>query len=442
MDYETIKKLAKEKKCRFKDLIALSEQNDPFYIGRKSQLEMASWFERLWNDFGYSGAVGIHLRRVHYKAVSKSILKPDNGSYENTENDWHFLSDASKYARYLHLVPAEAFIDRKNAAPQINSKLWVSQPWLTVEEKELFDEFSLPPFPRPPNFQIVNFGWTQRYHLELWCEKSSMNDVLEPLCKRYGVNFIYGAGELSITHALGLVNRLERRYDRPCRIFYVSDFDPAGQSMPVAVARKIEKFLYDLDDTFDVQLDPVVLTFEQCEKFKLPRTPLKPTEKRAEKFEDQFGSGATELDALEALHPGELKKILEEKILRYYDVTLPRRTDKAVDKLIEDLRKVRSEILENDDRAEELEDLKRQYANLHAHFEEELTDISKSLENLYSVIGSELKDKKPDIEDYDVPEGKVATETEETLFDSKRDYFSQLEAYKKFQGRSSEKMDS
>jgi hypothetical protein len=441
MDYEKIKKFAKEKKCSVLDCIALSAQNDPFYVGMKSQIRMAEWFERLWHDFGYAGGNGIHVRRIHYKAVSKDVVKPNGLLYKNTEPDWGFLDNASKYARYLQLVPAASFDDRKNAAPQINSKLYVSQPWLEVEEESLFNSFSLPDFPRPPNYKIINFDWTQRYHLELWAEKSTMNDILEPLCKRYGVNFIYGTGELSLTHALGLVNRLERRYNRPCRIFYVSDFDPAGMSMPVAVARKIEKFLYDLDDTFDVRLEPVVLTPEQCQKYSLPRTPLKPTEKRAGQFEDRFGAGATELDALEALHPGELKKILEKKILQYYDRTLPRRTNEKCDELIKDLGEVRKEVLETDDRILELEDLERQYENLREHFHEELSDISRSLENLYQVIGSDLEQKMPDIEKYPVPAGKDAEEPEDVLFNSKRDYFSQLAAYKAFQGKRTDSQD-
>jgi len=37
-----------------------------------------------------------------------------------------------------------------------------------------------------------------------------------------------------------LLSRCQR--DHPLRIFYVSDFDPAGQCMPVSAARKIEFF--------------------------------------------------------------------------------------------------------------------------------------------------------------------------------------------------------
>ena len=40
------------------------------------------------------------------------------------------------------------------------------------------------------------------------------------------------------------------------------------------------------------------------------------------RFEARFGEGATELDALEALRPGELEQILTQEIERYFDNNL------------------------------------------------------------------------------------------------------------------------
>jgi hypothetical protein len=68
----------------------------------------------------------------------------------------------------------------------------------------------------------------------LWCEKTTINDVLEPLCREYGAVLQSGAGELSITATRLLAERLQEQ-EKPTRIFYISDFDPAVESMPVAV---------------------------------------------------------------------------------------------------------------------------------------------------------------------------------------------------------------
>lgn len=102
----------------------------------------------------------------------------------------------------------------------------------------------------------------------------------------------------------------------------------SGSGQP-SVEIALEYWIREADLDVDATLDPIVLTPEQCQRYQLPRTPLKETESRAAKFEDRFGSGATELDALEALHPGELRKIVDDEVLRYIDPTLPGRTPQA-----------------------------------------------------------------------------------------------------------------
>src|SRR5262249_26090751 len=151
------------------------------------------------------------------------------------------------------------------------------------------------------------------------------------LGERYGVNIITGTGELSLTHCVRLVRRADES-GLPVRILYVSDFDPAGASMPVAVAPEIEHTL-SREQRHDLRIQdrPLVLTHDQCIDYELPRSPIK-DEGRAHVFEERFGEGATELDALEALHPGELERILVKEIERYYDTSLDDEiADKAAD---------------------------------------------------------------------------------------------------------------
>jgi hypothetical protein len=69
------------------------------------------------------------------------------------------------------------------------------------------------------------------------------------------------------------------------------------------------------------------LTADQCKQYHLPRTPIKDSERRAGVFEARHGAGATELDALEALHPGELRKIVIEAVDHYYDSDLQERAE-------------------------------------------------------------------------------------------------------------------
>ena len=175
-----------------------------------------------------------------------------------------------------------------------------------------------------PTIDVYGYGYEnsdQPYHLELWVEKSTMNDELEPVCRSMGANLVTSLGFQSITSVVDLLKRIAGR-DKPARIFYISDFDPAGDGMPVAVARQVEYWLETYAPEADVKLTPLVLTRDQVTQFRLPRIPLKDTDKRKGGFEDRHGEGAVELDALEALYPGELRKIVRQALAPYRDESL------------------------------------------------------------------------------------------------------------------------
>jgi len=136
------------------------------------------------------------------------VVKPDGKPYENTTNDWAYLLQASKAARYLNLVDPAAFVDRRNPDPHIHRLLGSHDPWVDITGDWRGDfDVTLPQFPQLPDFELYGYRPRQPYHLEIWCEKTTMNDVLLPLCRQYDVNLVTGAGELSITAALDFVKR-------------------------------------------------------------------------------------------------------------------------------------------------------------------------------------------------------------------------------------------
>ena len=287
----------------------------------------------------------------------------------------------------------------------------------------------LPPFPDLPSYQLYGFDAEQRYHLEIWCEKSTMNDVLIPLCERYGINLVTGVGEMSITAVLQLANRFQEGV--PVRIFYISDFDPAGQSMPVAVARKLEHLQRNEGYEADVRLFPIVLTARQVEEFDLPRTPIKASERRAGKFEERHGAGAVELDALEALHPGVLRSIIRRWILRYWDSTLIERATDVRRQYLTELNQIREIALSPF--ASAVEELRTEYEALGAEIEGRVKDFAFRLSALWGEIQAELEDEK--IAPPSVPLADEASEAAGALYNSELDYMEQLELYKSFQGR-------
>jgi hypothetical protein len=226
------------------------------------------------------------------------------------------------------------------------------------------DDAALPMrLPGPPRLVLHTPTVAQRYHVEIWVEKTTMDDVLKPLAQEYGCNLVQGAGEQSVTRCDELVWRAQAS-GRPVRIIYIADFDPAGLSIPLTVARKLEYHLNSNRLDLDIQVRRVALTLEQCNEYDLPRTPIKLTENRKSAFEARWGRGATELDALEALHPGVLRRIIKAELDRYYDHDLKGAVHDAAGQWREHLdRHSRAAANEH---AEDLAALQTEYAELRA----------------------------------------------------------------------------
>ena len=151
-----------------------------------------------------------------------------------------------------------------------------------------------------------------------------------------------------------------------------------------------------------------MLTKQQCVDYQLPRTPIKESDRRKSGFEERHGEGATELDALEALHPGEMGDILQQAIGPYVDVD-------SYNALIEENRRIQLAIKEA----------------LQERLEQVMSDFSfdcKSNFNSYFSGVHQEKYKK-------MPKAKLIRERDDWLFDSKLSYINQLSRYKSHKGR-------
>jgi hypothetical protein len=401
------------------DLIVLSPINDPFNVETVGRKRDAKWFAELYRQYGFG--LGIHVRRIHYRLVSQKtpVIMPDGKPYENTIDCSVKLGVASRDARYLDLVDINDFVDRRNRNTAINlTDDIISGRSASLDIDDLSDGISLP---SPPTLYFSTPKVPQRYHLEIVCEKSTIDDILIPLGRKYDINVTCCVGEISVTRCREIVQRAKASR-RPCRILYLSDFDPAGASMPVACARKIEFFVRKENLNLDIQLRPIVLTHEQCEEYELPRTPIKEKEKRAGRFEDRFGEGATELDALEALHPGELKDILTREIERYYDVEL----DENVDAIASDIDD------EIDDANEKVHD---QYADEIEALQKECAALEERRKLLWERMEASLDAEAPYLGETAWPEPCDGDEDPDPLYDSKRSYVEQIDRYKHHQGK-------
>lgn len=449
--YEGIVALAKSLNRPSGELIALTRNNDPFFCGTLANRRDADWFLSVWKITGMDQHYRIHLRQMHYKLVSQEQppAMPSGKPYSNTLESWQYLNSASKAARYLQLVDAELFNDHRNPAPNLyahGKAEWAERnldldwgDWeLPSINFDLADDFAL----APPRYDATGYSYgndLQPFHLEVWIEKSTMNDVLGAVCRKFSANLVTSIGFQSIPSVIALLRRVEQA-DKPARIFYISDFDPAGAFMPDAVARQIEYWRVRLAIRQEIKLQPLVLTRQQVVDYRLPSIPIKESDRRKANFETRYGMEATELDALEALKPGELTAILEEALSEYWDTELEQRMDDAgedADSLAEEATK-----WVINDHGDELKAVQDGVAEILNDYRERLEALSKELDAELQPFKARMKTVRQAIqgaidtvpEAFELPEHPIPEieppDESGWLFDSSRNYLDQIAVYK------------
>ena len=81
--------------------------------------------------------------------------------------------------------------------------------------------------------------------------------------------------------------------------------------MAVSIGRKLQAFRDQLFPSLAFEVVPIALTEEQVRSLDLPSTPLKETEKRADRWREAHGGlEQTEVDALATLRPAVLREII------------------------------------------------------------------------------------------------------------------------------------
>jgi hypothetical protein len=308
-----------------KDLTVLAPQNDPFRVDTPARHRDGEWLAITARDLRL-GDRKIHLRGLHYMLIGRT--KPDGSEYRNTDADWLWLQgDAAKAARWLGYIPFDQIVDQRNAEPVIREfRQPDPYPYMTVGlEVEIpgADEIT-------PRLGVADFRGVQPYHLVLIGEKSSLGDVLGPIAQAHEADLYLPTGEPSDT----LLYRMAAsavQDGRPMAVLYFSDCDPSGWTMPLSVSRKLQAFKVLYPGMPDFTIHRIALTPDQVRQYGLPSTPLKDTEKRADKWRQAWGVDQTEIDALASLRPDLLRQIARDAITPFYDRELYSRVQRAAD---------------------------------------------------------------------------------------------------------------
>jgi hypothetical protein len=313
--------------CALSELTVLSAQVDPYRLDTSSGHRDGEWAAKQLNRALKRGKKDIHWRGLHYVIVAQgNIRKPDGEIYVNSNENWEWLSTvAGKAARWLGYIPFEKITDNRNAEPFIHHKARVRVRALVSigVDVTIPDVSDLEPAPFAEGFEP-----RQAFHFVIFGEKASLEDVLLPIARAKQADLYLPTGEISDT----LLHRIASDAStdgRPMVLFSLADCDPAGRQMPVSIGRKLQAFRDLLFPNLRFEVVPVALMVEQVRELGLPSTPLKETERRANRWREAFGVEQTEIDALATLEPDVLRSIVEDAFDPYFDHTLEDRVAEA-----------------------------------------------------------------------------------------------------------------
>ena len=280
-----------------------------------------------YQDQGYT----LTLRQLFYQLVSRDLAENTVLSYKN-------LGNLVTNGRMCGLIDWDAIEDRTREARDTYGILrWHDHVVKLGDIKWAIRR------------QIEGFGvdaWLgQPYYIEVWVEKSALENVVERAAKNcHYAPYLATRGYPSITLLKDAADRfIEHSNDgQQCVILHLGDHDPSGVDM----TRDLQDRLAKLKATKGVvEVRRIALNMNQVEQYDPPPNPAKETDTRAEEYIRKFGSVSWELDAL---RPEILCDLIEAEIGEYFDEAIytenQKRRKEAIEAMWEKYRPLLAEI--------------------------------------------------------------------------------------------------
>lgn len=447
MNYNYIKALAKERECSIKDLLALSDVNDPFYI-RPADKARAEWVAMIWHQ---EYVKPIHPRGFYYKIIDLGLIMPDKTEYINSHHCWMYLQDGIKYARLLGLIDWDNVLDEKNTVEIITSdfsqheEITHDKPFgfqnVEFEEGDDEDKFMNEIVSNAAgDFDVgYNSNLLQPFYLELWAEKSSITP--EHIARRFGATMRpAGGGEFSFAMCRKALLKAQE-LDKPLIIFMLTDLDPKGHDMRKSVSRKIEFLAQQMNVT--AYVIPIALTKIQCEKYNLPSSPAKIPKgsgsgakayiTQTNTFNKAIGRESTEINSLMEKYEDDYHAEIENSITNFYDEDMKMRVNELVKEIedqIEDCIRIELEKERNEIVAAAL-NLTKAKKELDEYIEMKTEELGiHEKQEQFNNVTEINPDAIMDSLDIELPISEVPA-PKDALLDTNRSYLDQLAIYKK-----------
>lgn len=229
------------------------------------------------------------LRQLYYQLVAKTIIP-------NTVREYHNLGRVVSKGRLAGLIDWRMIEDRVRI-PTSNSH-WIDGAQILRSAASGF---------------YMDRWEDQEMHVEVWCEKDAVSNIIIPICRKWDVLFMANRGYSSQSAMYDAYNRYYEAEDsgKLGVLIYLGDHDPSGMDM----ARDIEDRLH----TFGLQntvVYRIALNMSQIQQYQPPKNPAKLTDSRSANYIMQYGNSSWELDALA---PSVLSQIVEDAVVAQVD---------------------------------------------------------------------------------------------------------------------------
>jgi hypothetical protein len=250
-----------------------------------------------YQDDGYN----LSVRQLFYLLTGTGVIEKTEKSYKNLIN---LVSDA----RYAGLIDWDVIRDRNRS---------VCHPGHCEDVREVVES---------AKWGLKIDMWKRQAHyVEVFCEKQSLEGVLEPLCYKLDVPFSSNKGYSSSSafYDAGKRYLAAAEAGKELHVLYLGDHDPSGIDMTRDIDDRFHMFIATalrgrvmdeqelLTHTRPHKLHRLALNMDQVRKLKLQSAPAKVTDRRFEGYAARFGTSCWELAAIE---PRQLAKLVEDAV--------------------------------------------------------------------------------------------------------------------------------
>ncbi|HSD59000.1 MAG TPA: hypothetical protein VLB04_12550 [Methanotrichaceae archaeon] len=295
-----------------KGILSSEAMTEPF-VDAEVDRTKSKWVAKAYREFGKSKTT---LRALFYFAMQrKESDYPICGGFVGEirctrpyhESDGEKLPKWAGKASRMGFIPADAILEEVPGEHVFLPAVSAAKP-------------ATKPAIEPETCQV-----------ELWLNKSALNQLLEPVCRRYGAALVSVGGRPSKE---AIVNLFARSRGHTTIILCLSDLSPGNFSFCEELRLMIDE---DEDKGKDkgkgsidgnVQVKRIGLTPEQVLELEIPMVPAKKgsreDQKKYKSYLKPYGLSdkrMAELDALEVYYPGGIAGFVEEAISKTFAST-------------------------------------------------------------------------------------------------------------------------